>query len=85
MLVRGKFAVVHSAYECSFSLLALMESAGWLLNRLHALSWCCVRKGFANHSLDLYRHHQLIAWANCWKDFFLSDLDSTEIKLLFDA
>ena len=42
-------------------LLALMESAGWLLNRLHALSRCCVRQGFANHSLDLFRHHQLSA------------------------
>lgn len=40
-------------------LLALMESAGWLLDRLHALIECCVRQGFANHSLDLYRHQQL--------------------------
>jgi hypothetical protein len=61
MLKRGKVAVVHSAYLCSILLLALMESAGWLLNRLHALSECCVRQGFASHGLDLFRHHRMCA------------------------
>jgi hypothetical protein len=61
MMKRGKFAVVHSACFCSIKLLALMESADWLLNRLHALRECCVRQGFANHGLDLFRHHRMSA------------------------
>ncbi len=32
-------------YVCGISLLALMGSAGWLLNRLHALGECCVGHG----------------------------------------
>jgi hypothetical protein len=61
MLKRGKVAVVHSAYLYSVSLLALMESADRLLNRLHALCECCVRQGFANHGLDPFRHHRMYA------------------------
>ncbi len=60
MIDAGERQVCSRTFGLSMQpwLLALMESAGWLLNRLHALSRCCVRQGFANHSLDLFRHHQ---------------------------
>ena len=63
MIDAGERQVCSRTFGLSMQpwLLALMESAGWLLNRLHALSRCCVRQGFANHSLDLFRHHQLSA------------------------
>jgi hypothetical protein len=56
-----ELVTIGTGNRCSILLLALMESAGWLLNRLHALRECCVRQGFASHGLDLFRHHRMCA------------------------